>query len=540
MRKHKYVLDANSLIKFKDLLFTNYDCYITEGVIKEIKDEYSRKKLNTIMPLLKIAEPEEKDVNFIKHFAKLTGDYDSLSEVDIDLIALTYMLHRLYGDVSKLNASPMDTIYKYEDVEFDYVGSRRGRRTNSGHRIRGQGGAAVQVQELVEADELVGEADELIGEVDESVGEADELVGEADELVGEADELVGEADELVEADILIGEADGEAPKKNIREKKKTKTNMGIDFPEKKNICIEQTELEEENFKREDCVEGDKPEEEEKCAQTEYLGEGSTEEECNGEVEKRKKLTMRNGSRPRIYGCESIREEVLQVMERSEKDDDEESVNEWININNYDTQNVEINKGEKFSSDIACITTDYTMQNVLYQIGLNVITIDGYKINSLKLWGYICTSCYTFIKKNSLLFCSKCGNNNLRKVNVLVDNNLKKLIVKIPQFRVNNKNTIFSIPKKKNQPKKKFQDKLQIFREDELLIGGRKQYLKHQKKLYESQKSKKNPFSADNLYDYNNNDWTYRTTLKNGKVAILTNPKIIVGGKKKNIHRKKRK
>lgn len=35
-----------------------------------------------------------------------------------------------------------------------------------------------------------------------------------------------------------------------------------------------------------------------------------------------------------------------------------------------------------------------------------------------------------------------------------------------------------------------------------------------------------------------NDWTYRTTLKNGKIAVLKNPKIIVGGKRNAHHKRK--
>ncbi|ETW32574.1 hypothetical protein PFTANZ_06704 [Plasmodium falciparum Tanzania (2000708)] len=239
---------------------------------------------------------------------------------------------------------------------------------------------------------------------------------------------------------------------------------------------------------------------------------------------------------------NIVENFLRKKKKKKKNDNSDDNNDeggdWINLNNFDKINLNINKDETFKETVACITTDYAMQNVLYQIGLNVITIDGYKINSIKLWGYFCTSCYFFMRTNNLLFCSKCGNNNLRKVNVHVDNDSKKLIVKIPHIRVNIKNTIFSIPKKKyhNNNKNKFEDKLQIFREDELLIGGRKQFISHQKKLYESQKNINDPFNDDNFYDTSN--CFIRTKLKSGKVAVLKNPKILVGGKK-NVHRRKK-
>ncbi|ETB56656.1 hypothetical protein YYC_05479 [Plasmodium yoelii 17X] len=474
-RKKKYVLDSNSLIKFKDFLFMNYDCYITEGVIKEIKDEASRKKLNNILPLLKITRPEQNDINFIKHFSKLTGDYDSLSEVDIEVIALTYNLHRRFGDISKLNATPMETIYKYDDVQYDYsnLNSKMGRNGQPDTFEKRQVGENEEneeneVEEENETDEDVGE-----DETDEDVGE-----DETDEDVGE-----DETDEDV----------GEEVKEN------------------------EVEVEEEN----EVEDGEADE---------------TDEEVN-EAEEEDETDEGEDKSKRILGVETIKEEVVEVDEN--KDDDDDGGGKWVNVNNFDVFNLNVDKNKKFESDIACVTTDYAMQNVLYQIGLNVITIDGYQIRSIKLWGYICTSCYFFMRKNSLLFCSKCGNNSLRKVNVVVDNELKKLVVKIPNFKVNYKNTIFSIPKKKNKnkSKNKFEDKLQIFREDELLIGGRKQYLNYQKKLYESQKNIKDPFKDDYMGEYIN-DWTYRTTLKNGKIAVLKNPKIIVGGKRNAHHKRK--
>ncbi|EUD66910.1 UPF0271 protein [Plasmodium inui San Antonio 1] len=494
MSRHKYVLDANSVIKCKDLLFTSYDCYVTEGVIKEIKDEHSRRRLNNIMPLLTVAQAEERDVNFVKYFSKLTGDYDSLSEVDIDVIALTYMLHRLHGDVSKLNAAPMETIYKYNEVEFDYLGKRRrGRKewevpAGEGEVATGEGDETTassaqpeetnrRVDDLKREDGGAGGYDMLDGSDADAVRSIHESDAEAGGSIHESDAEAGgsihQSDE--DADGSIHESDAEA-----------------------SGSIHQSDEDAGGSIHQSNSDSDAD------SDGTLHGDGSSQ------------------ARRRIRGCEVIREEVVQVGE------DEEEGGQWININNYHTQNVDVNKEETFTAKVACVTTDYAMQNVMYQMGLNVITMDGFQINSIKLWGHICTSCYTFIKKTSLLFCSKCGNNNLRKVNVVVDNNLKKLVVKIPQFRVNIKNTIYSIPKKKNSSKNKFQDKLQIFREDELLIGGRKQFLTHQKKLYESQKSKKDPFSGDNLHDGYANDWTYRTTLKNGKVAILANPKIVVG------------
>ncbi|CRG98982.1 RNA-binding protein NOB1, putative [Plasmodium relictum] len=524
MEKKKYVLDANSLIKFKDFLFMNYDCYITEGVIKEIKDENSKKKLNNILPLLKVDKAEEKDINFIKYFSKLTGDYDSLSEVDIEVIALTYMLHRKYGDVSKLRSSPLETIYKYDDVTYDYSNYSDKKKYNKKNRKNKnviEEISSINDSENLEKEEIYDMKNNMENEDEfkredyamevEKINKTDK--SEENEVVDESEDNKNEA---------VNESE-DNKNEVVDESEDNKNEVVNESEDNKNEVVDESE---DNKNEVDESEDNKNEVDE----SEDNKNEVDDESENNKSELDDQIHILKKGNKKIFGCETIKEEVIEVIANDNDDKD----GKWININNFDTYNLNIDKKEQFDANIACITTDYSMQNVLYQIGLNVITIDGYKINSIKLWGYFCTSCYFFMRRNSILFCSKCGNNNLRKVNVIVDNNLKKLVVKIPQFRINNKNTIFSIPKKKKNSK--FEEKLHIFREDELLIGGRKQYIAHQKKLYENQRNIKNPFNGDNIYDYN--DWAFRTTLKSGKVAVLKNPKIIVGGKR-NSHKKKR-
>lgn len=491
--KKKYVLDANCLIKCKEILFTEHEYYITEGVIKEIKDESTRRKLNSILPLLKVEHPEEKDLAFVKYFSKQTGDFSTLSEVDLELIALTYMLHRKFGDVSELRSEPLETIYKYEDIDFDY--SRQNKHSDKKQRRLKK--KNVEILEEEEEEPMDDVSDKSKSEMrNRTEIETTETVSEEEE------------EEVNEQELELKEVD-------------------------------EKELEEDNIKREDEIENTKEEEMEE-------GEEEKEESCRritDDIKNRLEHTTNNveemkiGRRKRITGCKTIEEEIVLLSSTDEEKEEDDGNGTWININNIDTYNINLDKNERFVVQVACITTDYAMQNVLYQLGLHVITVDGYKIKSINLWGFFCTSCYFFMKSNKLFFCSKCGNNSLRRVKVDVDNELKKLIVHIPEFKINTKNSIFSIPKKRNNKKdQKNQNKLCIFREDEFLIGGRKEYYEHQKKLYENQKIIKDPFNDNNIYD--SKDWTYRATLKSGKKTVVSNPKIIIGGKK-NIYRRKK-
>lgn len=52
-------------------------------------------------------EPEKKSVEFIKEFARKTGDISSLSDVDINLLALAHTLYVKKGLDSRLRKSPL-------------------------------------------------------------------------------------------------------------------------------------------------------------------------------------------------------------------------------------------------------------------------------------------------------------------------------------------------------------------------------------------------------------------------------------------------
>ncbi|KAF5281242.1 hypothetical protein FQA39_LY05128 [Lamprigera yunnana] len=75
--------------------------------------------------------------------------------------------------------------------------------------------------------------------------------------------------------------------------------------------------------------------------------------------------------------------------------------------------------EEKSVKVACITTDFAMQNVLKQMNLNVSALDGRIIKQLRT--YI-LRCYTCFKTTSTtkIFCPKCGNKTLKRVAVTVD------------------------------------------------------------------------------------------------------------------------
>lgn len=109
-------------------------------------------------------------------------------------------------------------------------------------------------------------------------------------------------------------------------------------------------------------------------------------------------------------------------EESETESDDSDGGEWITPSNYKEKQKEIEQGvfEDKNVEVACITSDFAMQNVLKQIGLNVTSSDGRVIKQIRTFIFRCTTCFKTTSVMTKLFCPKCGHATLKKVAVSVD------------------------------------------------------------------------------------------------------------------------
>lgn len=132
---------------------------------------------------------------------------------------------------------------------------------------------------------------------------------------------------------------------------------------------------------------------------------------------------------------------------SEKDDDDEG---WITPSNIKTVK------KNFSGDIledrevvvACITTDFAMQNVLKQMNLNVTALDGRVIKYVRTFILRCYTCFKTTTDSTKVFCPKCGNKTLKRVSVSVNEKGEKVIHLNPRKQITSKFKNQSIPKPK--------------------------------------------------------------------------------------------
>ena len=55
------------------------------------------------------------------------------------------------------------------------------------------------------------------------------------------------------------------------------------------------------------------------------------------------------------------------------------------------------KGEDESIGAGCMTADFAMQNVLLQMGLNLVSVEGKRIDRVKTWVLRCHACFKYVR-----------------------------------------------------------------------------------------------------------------------------------------------
>ena len=102
------IIDSGAIIKhsgFSTLHNSASKYFTTQGVLDEIRDSKARHHLESLPFKIDVREPSGEGITKVVEFSKKTGDYASLSIVDLHVLALLYDL----GMSSILINGPIDT-----------------------------------------------------------------------------------------------------------------------------------------------------------------------------------------------------------------------------------------------------------------------------------------------------------------------------------------------------------------------------------------------------------------------------------------------
>lgn len=93
------VVDSGAIIKhtgFHTLHNAGQFYFTPSAVLEEIRDQQARRHLEELPFNLQIREPSTEGLKIVIEFSQRTGDYASLSAVDLQVLALLYDLGTLH------------------------------------------------------------------------------------------------------------------------------------------------------------------------------------------------------------------------------------------------------------------------------------------------------------------------------------------------------------------------------------------------------------------------------------------------------------
>ncbi|XP_061560507.1 RNA-binding protein NOB1 isoform X1 [Phycodurus eques] len=108
-------------------------------------------------------------------------------------------------------------------------------------------------------------------------------------------------------------------------------------------------------------------------------------------------------------------------EEEEEEEDDDDGGGWITPSNIEQMKMDSCDWTTAGQvKVGCMTTDFAMQNVLIQMGLHVVSMNGMLIKQARNYILRCHACFTTTSNMSKQFCPKCGNRTLKKVSVSVN------------------------------------------------------------------------------------------------------------------------
>nr|CCC95662.1 unnamed protein product [Trypanosoma congolense IL3000] len=121
---------------------------------------------------------------------------------------------------------------------------------------------------------------------------------------------------------------------------------------------------------------------------------------------------------------------------------------------------------RFEGGVACVTSDYAMQNTLLHAGVPIVGPHGMKIRELRQWLLRCTACFTINKDTTRQFCCHCGaGNTLRRVQYVVTRSGERKLLINFRKQISTRGTVFNLPKPRGG--RHGTNKWLVLREDQL-------------------------------------------------------------------------
>ncbi|KAL5021881.1 hypothetical protein ScPMuIL_001036 [Solemya velum] len=344
------VVDSGAFIRNADIRAIGEKIFSLPEVVQEIRDQATRQRLQVLPYEIIFRQPSPESVKYVTDFAKQTGDYRSLSAVDLKVMGLTYQLEKEFCGTDHIKAKPDRNKAQWKTTKSDLekpteiAGFYVGKKVTVGTCASAAGKATGTIDDkCLSSESDCATSTECIDNIS------------TDEIQKDSEESTVPMSENVSKEIDISKVDNSSSSSQI---------VDQSVPQSGYIDKDGDMLPEE-----------------------LICEGSDEE---GEIDE----------------------------DSGNSSDDDEG---WITPSNI--HKIQQQSGvvmQKASVPVGCITTDFAMQNVLLQMGLNVISIDGMLIKKAKSYILRCFACMKITTDVTKVFCPHCGNKTLQRVSMTVN------------------------------------------------------------------------------------------------------------------------
>ncbi|XP_005447835.1 RNA-binding protein NOB1 isoform X1 [Oreochromis niloticus] len=363
------VADAGAFLKKAPLQEIGRNIYTLKDVVEEIRDKPTRRSLAFLPYQLHFKEPHPEHIRHVTEFSKKTGDYPSLSATDIKVLALTYQL--------ELENVGSQHLRKEPEVKVNIQNTQRHPETPMNvagfHFPSKKPADSPNVQQTETEKKTSNETDS---------DEFNSFQFWREPLPAIDDELLG----------LLGPTEG---LKSSDGQKQTDTRTTSDGNQFSSFLFWRDPLLTFNDELLGLLkEGNESPQTEKRAEQRALGGQSDNEDKENEPDDE---------------------------DDEENDDDDDDGGGWITPGNI--KQVKMDSADWTApADIrvGCLTTDFAMQNVLIQIGLHVVSVNGMLIKQARNYILRCHACFKTTSDMNRAFCPHCGNRTLKKLAVTVN------------------------------------------------------------------------------------------------------------------------
>ncbi|QDS68626.1 hypothetical protein FKW77_001454 [Venturia effusa] len=429
---HTVILDAAPIIRgepgISSLLLQCEEIVSTPEVIHEIRDEATRSRLQTsLLPFLTLRTPNQHSVKVITEFARKTGDLAVLSRVDIHLLALAYEIEcEKNGGDWRLRSVPGQ------------------KRTNGPSPAKVEADAAAKNEA---AENAVVEVATTEDSASENVVEHGGPVGAID---GSADSVL--PDQPLEEDVKVRD-------ENPGETSAVLVPEIIPTPSIENPRILETMDTEAATVRTSVLNTTHskitaPPLSEQIPTV--LENANPDESQLTKAEALSPEPVRNTVSIPDHATTSIEQLAQQLsstpLAAENVSSDSESEDGWITPSNLrkkqqeDTRNVNSTNTAPAKMQVATITGDYAMQNVLLQMNLNLLSPSLDRIRNIRTFVLRCHACFNVVKDTTKQFCPRCGKDTLTRVSCTTDANGEFRLHLKKNMQWNHRGDRFSIPK----------------------------------------------------------------------------------------------